>query len=187
MCYITCEGQYSTLMGHHLQLLICLRYKKYQDYDLSTFLYQSLQKMAKRVQGKLTNKEASLQHHGLIMFLYKQHFLKERDGIHAWEQFIKLFEEEDFNIEQENFKELRKLSKFMYGKQPNTFLNCYASHQESFIRGVLQSQQNQFLSLYWMYLIPRSIEKTLQLIPLNQQSDTANENLMGPLVEDFIE
>lgn len=107
MHYLTCEGQYSTLMGHHLQLLICLRFNKYQDYDLSNFLYQSLQKMVKQVQGKSNNKIASLQHHGLIMLLYKQHFLRKENGIHAWEQFIKLFKDEDFEVEGNDSKEFQ--------------------------------------------------------------------------------
>lgn len=52
MRYLSCEGQHPTLMCHHLKLLTCLRYKKYQQCNLSKFLYQNLQKMAKKVRGK---------------------------------------------------------------------------------------------------------------------------------------
>jgi len=75
MQYLTCEGQHGTLMGHHLKLLICLRYESYTSCNISNFLFHNLHKMAKKFKETKKDKLAILKHHGLVTLLCREYLL----------------------------------------------------------------------------------------------------------------
>lgn len=75
MQYLTYEGQHSSLTGHHLKLLIYLRYDSYTSYNISKFLFQSLHKMARKVRDTKKDKLAILKHHGLVTLLCREYLL----------------------------------------------------------------------------------------------------------------
>lgn len=80
MQYLTCEGQHGSLMGHHLKLLIYLRYDSYTSCNISKFLFQNLHKMARKVRKTKKDKLSILKHHGLVTLLCQEYFLQQENG-----------------------------------------------------------------------------------------------------------
>ena len=65
--YFTCEGRYHKVYSYHFKLL--LHFTGIISLDLPFFLFQSLAKMADKVQMKTQACETSLFHHGLVKLI----------------------------------------------------------------------------------------------------------------------
>lgn len=80
MRYLTCEGQHGSLMGHHLKLLIRLRYDSYTSCNISKFVFQNLHRMARKVRNTKNDKLVILKHHGLVTLLCQEYLLQQENG-----------------------------------------------------------------------------------------------------------
>ena len=91
--YFTYEGRYQKVYSYHFKLL--LHFTGMISLDLSYFLFQSVAKMANKVQLKSQQCQTSLFHHGLIKLIV----LHEIKRIHKeWSSFLFLC---DFGVEKQ--------------------------------------------------------------------------------------
>lgn len=65
--YFFCEGQYATLQGHQMRLLVQLRHPGDYMYNIPEHLYDSLQAMASK--WRESKQTSPLKHHGLITMI----------------------------------------------------------------------------------------------------------------------
>ena len=82
VCYITCDGRYSSVDFYHLRILMAFKGSKL---NLPYFLFKSLQKMAIAIQSTIAEHDRSLFHHGLVKILvqYQLSFINV-----TWDQFL---------------------------------------------------------------------------------------------------
>jgi len=71
MKYFTCEGSFSATYKYHVRLLT--HFTNVKPLNLPYYLYRNLGKMAKKVQNKMNDHEASLYHHALIKIIVLHH------------------------------------------------------------------------------------------------------------------
>lgn len=83
MKYFRCDGRFSIVYKYHVRLL--MHFTSVKPINLPHNLYRNLVKMAKKVQNRMDDHQASLYHHDLIKFIFLHQCTQKNI---SWETFM---------------------------------------------------------------------------------------------------